>query len=92
MTPVREVKRFSSRILRRGDAKRYPVDQGLAPPDPDFTDLELLEDGPDGQTMRTDGGACRESNTGRDAMLIEEAEPVLPNKLAVSQEGSGNLT
>ena len=24
--------------------------------------------------------------TGRDAMLIEEAEPVLPNKLAVSQE------
>ena len=86
VSPVREVQRLPGGILRGGDSQGHAVDQGLAPPDPDFAHLEVLEDRPDGEAVLPDGGTCRKSNAGGNAVLIKALEPVSPDKLSVCEE------
>jgi len=48
--------------------------------------MEVVELRPNGQTICADGGMCRDTNTGCDAVVIEETEPVSPNELSVGEQ------
>lgn len=86
VAPVREVQDVSSGILGGTQAQRHAVDDYPAVPTADLTRLKLFETRPDGEFAGSNGGCCREANTGRDALLIEEREPCLADELPVRHQ------
>jgi hypothetical protein len=86
VSPISQIQCFPSDILRGSHPKGHAVDQGLVSPDPDLSHLELLENRPDWEVILADDGTSGQSNTGRNAVLMEETKPVFADKLSVGKK------
>ena len=83
------VRQMIVHITHSADAERHAIGHQRSILPPDLTRRDALEECPDGHAAHLCGGL--EANAGCDLLVVQEPEPLLPNKLAVSQKTGDSL-
>lgn len=81
---VSEIQQVPGGVLRCQHMELHPVHVGCPVPHPHFGCMKLAKAGPQGHAVHL--GVRPPSNTGHAAVLVEEGEPILADKLAICQQ------